>query len=117
MWTRRTTISSWSTGLTQISRRTSGSSRRQGFALPRTSDEPDLATLKRWFRRLVDQRSSSAAQRILMTMYDRGYPKETIADVVFTTATDFYFTGDGHALDFANKMFRGLRLCGLGRGE
>ena len=95
-------------GLTQISRRTSGSSRRQGVALPRTSDEPDLATLKRWFRRLVDQRSSSAAQRILMTMHDRGYPKKTIADVVFTTATDFYFTGDGHALDFANKMFEAL---------
>ena len=78
-------------GLTQISRRTSGGSRRQGFSLPKTSDEPDLATLKRWFRRLVDQRSSSAAQRILMTLYDRGYSPEEIADIVFTTATDFYF--------------------------
>ena len=99
-------------GLTQISRRTSGGSRRQGFPLPKTSDEPDLAALKRWFRRLVDQRSSSAAQRVLMTMHDRGYPKETIADVVFTTATDFYFTGDGHALDFANKMFESLDYIG-----
>lgn len=95
-------------GLTQISRRTSGGSRRQGFPLPKTSDEPDLATLKRWFRRLVDQRSSSAAQRILMTLYDRGYSPEEIADIIFTTATDFYFTGDGHALDFANKMFEAL---------
>lgn len=31
-----------------------------------------------------------------------------IADFVFTAATDFYFTGDGHALDFANKMFEAL---------
>ncbi|MDA0747972.1 MAG: Rieske (2Fe-2S) protein, partial [bacterium] len=95
-------------GLTQISRRTSGGSRRQGFPLPRAADDPDPETLKRWFRRLVDQRNANAAQRILMTLNERNYPKQTLADVVFTTATDFYFTGDGHALDFANKMFEGL---------
>ena len=95
-------------GLTQIARRTSGSSRRQGFPLPRTPDEPDLETFKRWFRRLVDHRTSNAAQRILMTLADRDYPREVIADFVFSAATDFYFTGDGHALDFANKMFESL---------
>ena len=31
-----------------------------------------------------------------------------LADFVFTAATDYYFTGDGHALDFANKMFESL---------
>ena len=31
-----------------------------------------------------------------------------VADFVFSAATDFYFTGDGHALDFANKMFEAL---------
>ncbi len=95
-------------GLTQIARRTSGSSRRQRFPFPRTGVEHDLETLKRWFRRFVDQRDQGAAERILITLHDRGYPKEVIADFVFTTATDFYFTGDGHALDFANKMFEAL---------
>ncbi len=95
-------------GLTQVSRRTSGSSRRQRLPFPQAGDEPDLETLGRWFRRYIDLRSGGAAERILLTLHDRGYPKETIADLVFTTATDFYFTGDGHALDFANKMFEAL---------
>ncbi len=95
-------------GLTQISRRATGSSRRQRFPFPRAADEPDLKTLKRWFRRYVEQRARGPAERILITMHDRGYPPREIADLVFTTATDFYFTGDGHALDFANKMFEAL---------
>jgi hypothetical protein len=35
-----------------------------------------------------------------------------LADFVFTAATDFYFTGDGHALDFANKLFEALDYVG-----
>ena len=67
-----------------------------------------MATLKRWFRTFVDQRHHGAAERILLTLHDRDCGKETLADFVFTAATDFYFTGDGHALDFANKMFEAL---------
>ena len=95
-------------GLTQIARRTGGGSRRQRFPFPRASDEPDLETLKRWFRRYVDLRQKGAAERILITLNDRGYKPEVIADFVYTAATDYYFTGDGHALDFANKMFEAL---------
>ncbi|MEE2754123.1 MAG: Rieske (2Fe-2S) protein [Candidatus Latescibacterota bacterium] len=95
-------------GLTQISRRTGGGSRRQRFPFPKANDEPDLDTLKRWFRRYIDLRQRGAAERILLTLNDRGYGPEVIADFVYTAATDFYFTGDGHALDFANKMFEAL---------
>lgn len=95
-------------GLTQIGRRSSGSARRQIFPFPRASEEPDLETLKRWFRYFVRHHDRGAAERVLCTLYDRKYPKSVIADFVFTTATDFYFTGDGHALDFANKMFEAL---------
>ncbi len=95
-------------GLTQVSRRTTGGSRRQGFPFPKATEEPDLDTYKRWFRRLVEQRNSNASQRILITLNNRGFSKEAVADVVFTAATDFYFTGDGHALDFANKLFEAL---------
>jgi nitrite reductase/ring-hydroxylating ferredoxin subunit len=95
-------------GLTQIARRTGGGSRRQRFPFPEASDEPDLATLKRWFRRYVDLRQRGAAERILITLNDRGHGPEVIADFVYSAATDFYFTGDGHTLDFANKMFEAL---------
>ena len=95
-------------GLVQIARRTTGGSRRQGFPFPKATEEPDLATHKRWFRRLVEQRNNNAAQRILITLNDRGFPRSAIADTVFTAATDYYFTGDGHALDFANKLFEAL---------
>ncbi|MDE0301357.1 MAG: Rieske (2Fe-2S) protein [Candidatus Poribacteria bacterium] len=95
-------------GLTQISNRTTGSSRPYRAPFPRTDDEHDLTTLKRWFRYFVDKRHSGAAERILLTLRDRGHDKSVIADFVFTAATDFYFTGDGHALDFANKMFEAL---------
>ena len=95
-------------GLNQIANRTSGSSRRQRFPFPRTGAEPDIATMRRWFRRYIDQRDQGPAERILLTMHDRDYPARDLADLVFTTATDFYFTGDGHALDFANKMFEAL---------
>ena len=64
--------------------------------------------MRRWFRRYIDLRSRGAAERILLTLNDRGYAPKVTADLVFTAATDFYFTGDGHALDFANKMFEAL---------
>ncbi|MEE3259363.1 MAG: Rieske (2Fe-2S) protein [Candidatus Latescibacterota bacterium] len=95
-------------GLTQISMRTSGSSRRQRFPFPRAESDQDVGTFKRWFRTFIDQRHHGAAERILLTLHDRDCGKETLADFVFTAATDFYFTGDGHALDFANKMFEAL---------
>jgi hypothetical protein len=104
-------------GLTQIARRTGGGSRRQRFPFPEASDEPDLATLKRWFRRYVDLRQRGAAERILITLHDRGHGPEVIADFVYSAATDFYFTGDGHALDFANKMFEALDYVGWQGGH
>ena len=95
-------------GLVQISRRTTGSSRPYRAPFPRMTEEHDLTTLKRWFRYFIDKRDRGAAERILLTLNDRGYGKSVLADFVFTAATDFYFTGDGHALDFANKMFEAL---------
>ncbi len=95
-------------GLTQVGRRTAGrSNRRRRFPFPGDAVH-DLGTLKRWFRRFVEQRDTSGAERILMTLCDRGHSKETIADFIFTTATDYYFTGDGHALDFGNKTLEAL---------
>lgn len=95
-------------GLAQIANKTAGrSSRRRQFPFP-GHELTDLAILKRWFRRFIVQRDTAAAERILMTLHDRGFGKEVIGDFIFTAATDSYFTGDGHALDFANKTIEAL---------
>jgi Rieske [2Fe-2S] domain len=95
-------------GLGQIANKTSGrSSRRKQYPFP--GDEvADRETLKRWFRRFIEQRDTDAAERVLMTLHDRGFGKEVIGDFLFTAATDSYFVGDGHALDFANKTLEAL---------
>ena len=95
-------------GLSQISRRTTGSARPYRAPFPRMNEEHDLETLMRWFRYFIDKRHGGAAERILLTLNDRDYDKSVLADFVYTAATDYYFTGDGHALDFANKMFEAL---------
>ena len=99
-------------GLAQIAQRTSGSSRRPRQPFPRAAVEPDLETLSRWFRRYVYLRSPGPAERILITLHERGYPSAATAQLVFATATDYYLTGDGHALDFASKMFEALDYVG-----
>ena len=95
-------------GLTQTSRRTTGSSRRPRSPFPRTNNEHEKKQLFRWFRYFIRKRDVGAAERILITIFDRGYSKEEIAHFVYSAATDYYFTGDGHALDFANKCFESL---------
>ena len=99
-------------GLSQISRRTTGSARPYRAPFPQVQEDHDLETLKRWFRYFVNKRHRGASERILLTLNDRGYDKSVIADFIFTAATDYYFTGDGHALDFANKMFEALDYIG-----
>jgi len=95
-------------GLSQIANKTAGrSSRRKQYPFP-GRELTDLETLKRWFRKFIQQRDTDAAERILMTLHDRGFGKEVIGDFLFTAATDSYFTGGGHALDFANKTLEAL---------
>jgi len=99
-------------GLSKIGQQTSGrSTRRPQFPFP-GKETFDLVTLKRWFRRFVEHRNATGAERILMTLYDRGHPREVIADFIFTAATDFYYTGRGHALDFGNKTLEALDAVG-----
>lgn len=96
-------------GLAQIGNKNAGrASRRRQFPFP--GQPPlDLATLQRWFQRFITQRGPTAGpERIVMTLAERGCPKEVIANLLFTVATDFYYLGDGHALDFANKTLEAL---------
>ena len=83
------------------------SSRPLQFSFPGT-DDLDVVTLKRWFRRFVEQRNRTGAERILLTLHAHNQPKYVLADFIFTSATDFYYTGRGHALDFGNKALEAL---------
>lgn len=83
------------------------SSRPPQFPFPGNEDQ-DLVTLKRWFRRFIEQRNLTGAERVLLTLHDRGHGKEVLADFIFTAATDYYYTGKGHALDFGNKTLEAL---------
>ena len=83
------------------------SARPLQFPFPGREDR-DAVTLKRWFRRFVAQRNTTGAERVLLTLHDRGYGRDVLADFIFTAATDSYYTGKGHALDFGNKTLEAL---------
>ena len=65
-----------------------------------------------WFRRFVEVRSASAAERALRTAVHIGLPPRTVADMLFAACTDHLFLGGGHSLDFANKAFELLDHIG-----
>ena len=72
------------------------------------NEEQELDTLKRWFRRFIEQRNLTGAERVLLTLHGRGHGREVLGDFIFTAATDYYYTGKGHALDFGNKTLEAL---------
>ena len=65
-----------------------------------------------WFRRFVEVRSNSAAERALLTALHIGVPREIAANIVFGACTDHLFLDTGHVLDFANKAFELLEHIG-----
>ena len=68
--------------------------------------------LATWYRRFVETRSGSAAERVLLTaVAGRRAPGE-VAGMMFAAATDHVFLDGGHTLDFTNKAFEALDLLG-----
>lgn len=65
-----------------------------------------------WFRRFVELRSASAAERTLLTAIGAGLDPQEIAAIVFAACTDHRFLDVGHTLDFANKAFELLGHIG-----
>ncbi|HYX45098.1 MAG TPA: Rieske 2Fe-2S domain-containing protein [Acidimicrobiales bacterium] len=68
--------------------------------------------LATWYRRFVETRSGSAAERVLITAVAAGRPPEEVADMMLAAATDHVFLDGGHTLDFTNKAFEALALLG-----
>jgi len=57
-------------------------------------------------------RDPEGAERCLRTAIDLGLPPPTIADMVFTAATDHLYLDGGHTVDYANKAFELLDHLG-----
>jgi nitrite reductase/ring-hydroxylating ferredoxin subunit len=77
----------------------------------------DLATLKRWLRYWTLVRHRDGAERTLRTAIHMGASPADLADLVFTAATDRFYAGTGHLVDFANKAFELLDLIGWEHAE
>jgi len=70
--------------------------------------------LASWYRRFIETRSGSAAERALVTAVAGSEPatEVEVADMMLAAATDHVFLDGGHTLDFTNKAFEALDLLG-----
>ena len=103
-------------GLANVAGDSSGSAPR--FEVGPLPDAPsDPATLKRWFRRFVEVRDATGAERCLLTAVRAGLDQATIADMLFAAATDHRYLSTGHVLDFTNKALEALDSAGWDLAE
>lgn len=77
----------------------------------------DVATLKRWFRHFIEVRDADGAERCLVTAIRARTEPNTIADMLFSAATDHRYLDSGHVLDFTNKAFEALDIVGWDMAE
>ena len=103
-------------GLSNVAGDSSGSPPK--FEVGPLPDAPaDPATLKRWFRRFVDVRDATGAERCLLTAIQAGIDQAAIADMLFAAATDHRYLSSGHVLDFTNKALEALDIAGWDLAE
>ena len=103
-------------GLSNVAGDSSGSPPK--FEVGPLPDAPaDPATLKRWFRRFVDVRDATGAERCLLTAIQAGTDQAAIADMLFAAATDHRYLSTGHVLDFTNKALEALDIAGWDLAE
>ena len=100
-------------GLANVASDCAGAAPR--FAAGPLPDAPaDPEALKRWFRRSVEVRDATGAERCLLTAVRAGFEPEALADMLFAAATDHRYLSTGHVLDFTNRGAGGARHCRLG---
>ena len=91
-------------GLLHVSRECAGEPPRFPVKpLPTGETRPHV--LKKWFRNFIEVRDPEGAERSLRTAIEIGRSPESIADMVFSAATDHIYIDGGHVVDFANKAF------------
>jgi nitrite reductase/ring-hydroxylating ferredoxin subunit len=98
-------------GLDAVSRDTAGAAPR--FVLqPLPGAPPDAPTLKRWLRQFLAVRDDEGAERVVISAVRAGLPAPSLADMLFSAATDYRYIQVGHPLDFVNKAFEALDIVG-----
>jgi nitrite reductase/ring-hydroxylating ferredoxin subunit len=103
-------------GLSAVARDSDGAPPR--FILsPLPDTTADVPTLKRWFRRFVEVRDAEGAERCIVSAVRSGADHRTLADMLFSAATDHRYIDIGHPLDFTNKAFEALDLAGWEHAE
>jgi len=103
-------------GLSAVARDSDGAPPR--FILsPLPDTTADVPTLKRWFRRFVEVRDAEGAERCIVSAVRSGADHRTLADMLFSAATDHRYVDIGHPLDFTNKAFEALDLAGWEHAE
>jgi hypothetical protein len=97
-------------GLSAVAVDTDGMAPR--FQIDPLPAEPDLASLKRWFRQFVEVRDAEGAERCIVSALRAGGTPGELADLLFAAATDHRYIRIGHVLDFTNKALEGLDAAG-----
>ncbi|HUQ63121.1 MAG TPA: Rieske 2Fe-2S domain-containing protein [Acidimicrobiales bacterium] len=98
-------------GLSFVSRDTRNHSPR--FSLtPLGRSELAGERLASWYRRFIETRSSSAAERTLLTAISAGQSQAEISRMMTAAVTDHAFLDGGHTIDFTNKAFEALEHIG-----
>ena len=98
-------------GAVQIASDTSGQPPRIPLR-PLESREIPGASLRRWFRYLVEVRNADGAERTLLTAIEGPLSRADLAEMMVTAATDHFYLDGGHVLDFINKAFELLDRIG-----
>ena len=103
-------------GLSAVARDSDGAPPR--FILsPLPDTTVDAPTLKRWFQRFVEVRDAEGAERCIVSAVRSGVDHRTLADMLFSAATDHRYIDIGHPLDFTNKALEALDVAGWGHAE
>jgi nitrite reductase/ring-hydroxylating ferredoxin subunit len=103
-------------GLAAVARDCAGEPPRVGVR-PLPDSTPDLATLKRWFRRFVEVRDAEGAERCVVSALRAGADHRQAADMLFAAATDHRYIDIGHVADFTNKALEALDRAGWDHAE
>ncbi|MFB6192184.1 MAG: Rieske (2Fe-2S) protein [Haloarculaceae archaeon] len=83
--------------------------RFQGYSFE--NREVSKARLKSWFRENCEVRDEDGAERVLLTAL-ANLPREDVAEILFTAATDHLYMNASHTLDFINTAFETLEHVG-----
>lgn len=79
---------------------------------PLETDELALDRLDQLLRYWTGVRHRDGAERTMLTAVSNGASMQQLTRLIFSAATERYYAGGGHVLDFANKAFELLELIG-----